>query len=209
MSYCSATDLYAFGIPRGSTPNPGRGLDSAVSSTCALDGHGFVTGDAVLLSPAGDGGLPPELSANTTYYVQAETEHTFKLRATPGGSALSFTDAEDPIIVVSPLPVSEAIAWAERIIDDSLPAHLAPITGTVPEIVRMTCAELAAGKLLALSGAASVSLTATVDAALARLARWAKGVPVRGSDVPPRTNISVVASTPFADRRGWNRFGGI
>lgn len=207
--YCAPADLFAFGLPRGSTPNPGRVLSSAVGSVCALDVHGFITGDPVLLRPAGDGAMPTGLSAGVTYFVELTTEHTFRLRATAGGSAITWTDAVDPLIVISPLPVDAAISWGEQIVNNSLPAHMIPLIAPIPEIVKMTVAELAAGKLLALSGSASVSLSKTVDDAIARLARWSKGVPLRGPDGPPRTNLAVSATRPYCDRRGWNRFGGL
>lgn len=207
--------MHAFGVPRGSAPNPGRVLASALSSTLTLDVHGFETGDAVLLRPAGDGDMPAGLSAGTTYYVQSETEHTFRLRATADGAALTFTDAIDPLVVIAPLDREAFIAWADRIIDDMVPGQEVPFDNAavypdgVPEIVRMTSAELAAGKMLAVTGAASVSLSQTVDAAGKRLARWAAGLPVRGTPDASRSNLAAVSVAPFADRRGWSRFGGL
>jgi hypothetical protein len=177
---------------------------------CTLDNHGFGTGDQIMFR-APSGSLPAELSASTTYYAEAETAHTFRVRATAGGSALTITDAEDPVMVISPLPVSEAIAWAEQIINDHLPAHAMPIASgeTVPEIIRMTCAELAAGKLLALTGSVQRPLSETVDKAMARLARWAKGVPLTDANAPARTNLAAVSTAQYHDRRGWSRYGGL
>lgn len=215
MPYCSPSDLFAFGVPRGATPNPGRVLASATGSTCVLDMHGFVTGDAILFRPAGDGAMPSGLSSGVTYYAQAETEHTFKVRSSPGGAALTFTDADDPILVIAPLDYASAIAWADRLLDDMVPGQAVPFDDAalypsgVPEIVRMTSAELAAGKLMAIAGAASKSLSETVDAANKRLARWAQGLPVRGTPAESRANLAAVAVAPYADRRGWSRFGGL
>jgi hypothetical protein len=210
MSLCQPSDLYAFGVPRGSTPNPGRVLSSLVASVCYLDVHGLDTGTAILFRAAGNGVLPAGLSESVTFYAEALTEHTFRVRATASGPALTIADAEDPIVVIVPLPVAEAIAWAEQVIYDSLPAHAVPLaqSAAVPQLLRMTCAELAAGKLLAISGAASVSLSETVDAALKRVERWGKGVPLRDPDAPARTNLAV-ASAPPSDSRGWKRYGGI
>jgi hypothetical protein len=211
MSLCQPSDLYSFGLPRGSAPNPGRVLASLLDSICTLDLHGFSTDDALLFRAAGSGSLPAELSASVTYYAEALTEHTFRVRATAGGAALTITDAVDPVVVASPLPISDAIAWAEQMIYDSLPAHAVPIADgdEVPAILRMTCAELAAGKLLALMGATSVSLSDTVDRALKRLARWNTGVPIRDAAAPARTVVAAVATTPYPDRRGWGRYGGL
>ncbi len=210
MLYCSHADLHAFGIPRGATPNPGRTLADALDSVCYLDVHGFDDNDPVLLRPAGSGALPVELATGTTYYVLSLTEHTFQLRDAVDGAALTFTDAADAVIVIAPLPIADAIAWASRIIDDMLPAHIVPIDDdAVPDIVRMTAAELAAAKLLAVSGSATASLTATYDAAMKRLERWAKGVPIRGVNEPPPGNLAAVAVCPYSDRRGWRRWGGL
>jgi hypothetical protein len=215
VSYCQPSDLYSFGVPRGATPNPGRVLAALLDNVCTLDVHGFSTGDPIFFRPAGSGSLPAELSEGVTYYAESVSEHTFRVRATAGGAALTISDAEDPVVVASPLPISDAIAWASRIIDDHMPAHAMPIEdgATVPEIVRMTCAELAAGKLLAMTGSATASLSAVVDGALKRLDRWSKGVPLRDANAPERTNLAATApataTTAHADRRGWSRYGGL
>lgn len=210
MSLCQPSDLFAFGVPRGATPNPGRCLAQLVDDVCFLDVHGFDTGAPIMFRAVG-GTLPAELAEGVTYYAESLTEHTFKVRATAGGAALSITDSDDPIMVLTPLPVAEAIAWAAQVMFDSMPAHAVPIAqgDPVPEFLRMTCAELAAGKLLALSGAASRSLSDTVDMALKRVERWGKGVPLRDPDAPARTNLAVSASSPPSDARGWRRYGGL
>lgn len=182
-----------------------------------LDLHGFETGDEILFRPAGDGAMPAGLSAGVTYYAQAETEHTFRVRETAGGAAISFTDAEDPLVVIAPLNRAAAIAWADRMIDDMAGGQAVPFDDAslypdgVPEIVRMTAAELAAGKLLAISGAASRSLSDTVDAAVKRIGRWAQGLPVRGTPDASRANLAAAAppaAVAYSDPRGWKQFGG-
>lgn len=215
MPYCAPADLYAFGIPRGATPNPGRTLASVVDDVCTLDVHGFVTGDEILFRPAGDGVMPAGLSAGVTYYAQAETEHTFRVRASAVGAAIAFDDAADPLMVIAPLNRDAAIAWASRAIDDMAAGQGVPFDDValypagVPEIIKITAAELAAGKLLAISGSASRSLADTVDAALKRVERWAKGLPVRGTPVESRANLAVVATVPVYDARGWRKWGGL
>lgn len=224
MPYSSPSDIYAFGLPRGATPNPGRVLASAVDSVCTLDGHGFETGDEILFNPAGDGALPAGLAAGTTYYAEALNEHTFRVRATAGGAALTFSDAEDPLMVIAPLNREAAIEWADRLIDDMCPGQAVPFDDAslypagVPPIVRMTSAELASGKLLSVTGGASRSLSETVDAAVKRLARWAGGVPLRGTPNTTRANLAASSPpgsttsgyiAPAADPRGWRRYGGL
>lgn len=208
--YCSESDIYDHGIARGSTPNPGRVIESAIDGLCTLDVHGFADNQLVTLRPAGDGDMPVGLTAGTGYFVYFESESTFRLRSVADGAALDF-DAVDPLVVVTPLPVAAAIAWASQMIDDMIPAHAVPIEGNVPPIVAFTCAELAAGKLLAVMGASSVSLAETVDNARKRLERWGKGVPLPGAaeDNPARTNLAAVATATCPDTRGWRRFGGL
>lgn len=222
MPYSSFADLFAFGVPRGAAPNPGRVLASVASNTCTLDGHGFATGDSILFRPAGSGAMPSGLSEGVTYYAEYETEYTFRVRATPSGTAITFADATDPLMVLAPLDRASFIAWADRMIDDMCPAQAVPFDDSnlypagVPEIIRMTSAELAAGKMLAQTGAASRSLADTVDLAQKRLARWSGGVPVRGTPDATRTNLAAAAPSasgcaPSAgtDPRGWRRFGGL
>lgn len=215
MPYCTASDLTAHGAPRGATPNQGRVLDSATGSVCTLDLHEFQTGDEILFTPAGDGTMPTGLSAGVTYYAQRESEHTFRVRATAGGAAISFDPAEDPLMVVAPLNRDAAIEWADRMIDDMVPGQAVPFDDLalypdgVPAIVRMTSAELAAHKLLAMMGAASRSLAEVADAAAKRLERWSKGLAVRGTPEATRTQLAVAATAPYADTRGWSRYGGL
>ncbi len=208
MSYCNPSDLYSWGVPRGATPNPGRVLFSVLDDVCTLDVHGFVTGDEILFRPSGDGELPAELTPGVTFFVQLETEHTFKVRATAEGASISITDAEDPVLVIAPLPIAAAIEWADAIIDDALTAHAVPLD-PVPPIVRMTAAELAAAKLLGTSGGSSKSLAETVDGALKRLERWRIGKPVEGADADTRENTASAAASTRTDCRGWRTFGGL
>lgn len=208
--YCTASDLYAHGLPRGATPNPGRVLESAVSNVCTLDVHGFSTGTAVQFRAAGAGSLPAGLVEGTTYYAEEVTESRFRVRATPTGSAVSFTDADDPVMVLTPLPIAEAIAWAQEVCNDLLSAHVVvPVPDPVPAILRMTAAELAAGYVMAGTGGAAKSLGEIVDGARKRLERWDTGVPITDAAAPPPANLATLAAVPYLDTRGWRRFGGL
>ena len=217
MAYCSPSDLHAHGVPRGATPNPARVLASAVSNTCTLDDHGFATGDTITFRPAGDGAMPAGLVAGTTYYAQAETDHMFRVRATAGGAAITFTDVDpdDPIMVFAPLDKAASIAWADRMIDNMVTGQATPFDDValypdgVPDIIKFTSAELAAGHLLGVTGSASRSLADIVDAAQKRLERWSTGVPVRGTPDESRENLAVAATAPYCDRRGWSKYGGL
>ena len=176
-------------------------MHSLADDVCTLDNHEFATGTPIVFA-----GYPPaELTEGVTYYAQRVTDSTFRVRATADGAALALTDVTDPVVVFEPLPKDEAIEWASAIIDDLLSAHQVPLD-PIPEIVRFTCAELAAGKLLAMRGATSRSMAEIVDGARQRLARWAKGVPVQGSDTDTRANLTVLGSVT-ADNRGWRCHG--
>lgn len=221
MPYSSFSDLPAYGAPRGSTPNPGRVLVSAASNVCTLDQHGFESGDEILFTPAGDGVMPAGLSAGVSYYAERVTDHTFRVRATAGGSSLTFTDAVDPLVVVAPLNRAAWIEWADRVIDDMVPGQATPFDDAalypdgVPAIIRISSAELAAAKGCALVGSASRSLAETTDVVFKRLERWAKGVPVRGTPDASRANqaapadpaTSALLATCQSDPRGWRRWG--
>lgn len=209
-SYCAQADLYQYGLPRGSVPNPGRLVNSASAGTNALslDVHGFALNDVVSFRAESGGALPAPLVAGTEYYAIPLTEATFAVAATSGGAAIDLTNAGSRIVVVAPLPFASAIAWASSMIENMLPAHVVPLEAPYPDIIVMTCAELAAGRLLALKGVASKSLSDIVDAANARLARWAKGIPLRGSSVPTAANLAVGISAGLRDSRGWRTYGG-
>ncbi len=219
MAYCSPADLHSLGgVPRGATPNPGRHLASAVDDTCTLDVHGFETGDAIMLRAVGSGALPAGLSEGVTYYAQAESEHTFKLRATAEGTALSFTDADPddgPIMVIAPIDRAADIEWADRTIDEMVPGQAIPFDDTalypdgVPQIIRITSAELAGWRGAARTGSASRSLAEVVKDAQLRLERWAKGLPVRRTPDASRQNLAAVAVATATDPKGWKEFGGL
>lgn len=209
-AYCAPSDLYSFGLPRGAVPNPGRLADSVSTSTDAftLDVHGFVLNDPVSFRAEAGGSLPAPLVEGSTYYAIPLTESTFSVATAEDGDALDLTSAGVRVLVIAPLPVDAAIAWASRIIDDMLPAHAVPLEEPIHELVRMTAAELAAHKLMCGKGS-SKTLGEMVDAANKRLARWAQGIPLRGEDVPTATNLASAAAVPYVDSRGWSRYGGL
>jgi hypothetical protein len=203
--YCTIADLYSYGLPRGGLPNPARLVDevSAADDTFALDEHGFQTGDELTLrADSIDGVLPAGTAENTTYYAIRVTDNVFKVAASAGGTAVNLTSAGNRVLVAAPIPYTSAIQWASEIINDMLPAHLVPLE-TVPEIVRMTAAELAVGKLMSRQGAAPTLLSDAVSAAQERLKRWGRGVPLRGPNAPKRANLAARASAGYRDARGW------
>lgn len=210
-SYATVADLYAYGLPRGSAPNPGR-LAAAINSTTnaiTLRDHGFAADDPITLRAEAGGSLPSPLAANTTYYALPLTADTLQLAATAGGAAIDLTTTGSRVLLISPLPTAAAIAWASAVIDDMLPAHVVPLSEPYPPIVVTTCAELAAAKLLGMQGVGVKSLGDLITMAQKRLERWSKNAPIRGENAPANAQVAASASVPYSDPRGWNRYGGL
>jgi phage gp36-like protein len=209
--YCAPSDLYDFGLPRGALRNPGRHVRVAVASTdtIPLDVHGFDLNDAITFRVEGVSGalLPAPLVAGTEYFAIPLSESAFSVALEADGDAIDLTTNGSNFRVNKPIAFDAAILWASRIIDDMLVGHVVPLEAPYPEIVTMTCAELAAGKLLA--GKSSKSLTEMFDAARKRLERWSTGATIRGENAPDPANLAASATVPYADPRGWNRFGGL
>lgn len=212
VDYCTPADLYSFGLPRGSLPNAGRlaGGVNVTTNAIELDAHGFETGDPVTFRAESGGVLASPIQAGVTYYAIPVTDSSFRVSLTVGGDAIDITTAGSGLIVIAPLPIASAIAWATKIVEDMLPAHVIPLD-VVPEIVKMTTAELAIAKLASITGGKSAVTTDMVDFAQKRLARWAKGVPLRGdaNARPAAASCAQTAIAPFNDARGWHRYGGI
>lgn len=211
-SYCTESEIYDYGFPRGGVPNQGRLVSSvdASTDTITLGTHGFADDDVVQFRADGSGSLPTGLVAGTAYYVIRVDESRFQVSATTGGSAINLTTAGSRIVVYSDLPISAAITWASSMIEDMLPAHIVPLEAPYPDIIRSTCAELAAGKLAARTGSASKSLSDVVEQAHKRLARWSKHVPIRGTNAPKSASLAVSSSSrQSADPSGFRRYGGI
>ncbi len=183
---------------------------SAALNAIELDGHGLALDDACSFRAEAGGSLPSPLAEGATYYAIPLDDNRFSVAAAAGGAAIDLTTAGARAVVIVPAPVAKAIAWASRLIDDMLPAHVVPLAEPYPEIIRMTCAELAAAKLLALAGSESRTISEIADAARKRLDRWGKGVPIRGDNAPAAAGLAAGAAVGTAtDTRGWRRFGGI
>lgn len=209
--YCDEPDLYAFGLPRGGLPNAARlaGTVSVAGNWIGIDGHGFATNDTVLFRAEAGGTLPSPIVDGTEYFAIRLTDGRFQIAAAVNGAALDLTTTGSRVLVIAPLPIASAIVWASSVIDDMLPAHVVPLVAPFPEIIRITAAELACGKLGTFTGAKSASLTELVDAARKRVERWAKGIPIRGTNAPPSANLAGSATAPYLDARGWAQYGGL
>jgi hypothetical protein len=211
MGYCDPADLYLYGLPRGAAPSIGRLAGSVSTSvdTIEVNAHGFSLNDTLTFRAEAGGSLPSPLVSGTTYYAVPVDDSHFKVASAADGAAINLTTAGSRIVVVAALSVDGAIDWASRVIDDMVPAHVVPLDSPYPEIVRMTCAELAAGKMMAMAGTVSKSLMDITDAANKRIERWAKHVPIRGTNAPAPANLAASATLPYADARGWSTYGGL
>jgi len=210
VAYCLASDLYLYGLPRGALASPGRLVESVdvSANTFELDAHGFDADTVVQFRTAGGGTLPAPVTTGVSYFAIVVDAWRFQIAATSGGAAIDITTAGTTFLVYAPLPIAAVLDKAARMIDDMLPAHVVPLTSPFPDVIVMTNAELAAAELLALTGGASVSLSATYDAARKRLERWARGVPVRGENAPTSSQNAIVGVST-RKQPAWKRYGGI
>lgn len=211
MGFCEIADLYAYGLPRGAAPAVGRlaGSVSVAADTVELDAHGFVDGTPVRFRAEAGGSLPSPLAEGVTYFALPTDESHFRVAATADGAAIGLSTAGARVVVVTDSPRAAAIEFATALIEDMLPAHVLPLVAPYPPVVVMTCAELAAWKLLTLAGTETRTLAGVVEAAQKRLARWARGVPIRGTNAPQAAGLAAGAGAPATDSRGWRAFGGL
>lgn len=213
-AYCTISDLYDFGLQRGSFANPARLLSSVdiSANTLTLDVHGFALNDPITFRDDTSGGvLPAPIVAGTTFFAVPVDENSFSIAATSGGAVINLTavgSSPTRTLVIAKIPFDSAIQWASDIIENELPAHIVPLVAPFHTLIVATTAELAVGKLLSRTGSASISIGDMIDKATKRVERWAKGIPLRGDNVPEPANEAASATVPYRDVRGWAEFGG-
>lgn len=203
--YATRSDVYAYGLARGTLGGTARIVASALAATdrLELDEHGFETNDALLLRASEGGTLSAPLVAGTTYYAIRVSASTFQLAATPNGSAIDLTTDGVSMVVSIALPFDQVLQFYSRFVDAYVPAHLVPLTSPYPIVVVGIVADLAAKKLQLLSGQTSASMTEVENAAEKQLERWAAGIPLRDSSATSPANLAVTAGLGRADPRGW------
>lgn len=211
-TYATRSDLDDFGgLPDGALSNGGR-LVASVSvtgNTLELDAHGFVTNETLTVRPADDGVLPAPLVEGTTYYAIRVSDERFSLSLTEDGAAIDLTTAgTGGTFVVKPLPIDRYLALYSRWVDDHLPAHLVPLVadddGAFPLVIVHIVAQLAGKALLNRDGKSSEIVDKAEIVAMAQLARWAKGIPVRDAGMTASANLAITATlASVADPRGW------
>lgn len=193
-AYCTRSDVDDV-LSGGSLPNPGRLIADVATSTdiMSLDGHGLNDGTELVFRAESGGSLPAPLVAGTTYYALRASDSTFRVAATSGGSPIDFTTAGSLVVVTRPLPYQAAIQWGAALIDEHLAGNQVQLTAPYPQTVIAANAELAAWKLLAFTGQASVRLADVITNTMKLLDMWVKGKPVRGPIVPPSANLAVTS----------------
>jgi len=205
MPYSAPADVVPF-LPSGGLPNPARYCEGSASGDyLESDGHGLSDDAEVTFRAETGGTLPTGLTAGTTYYVIVVSPSRFRVAATAGGSAINLTSDGENFVFSAELPWAQWIEWSDRQIDSFLPPHVVPIVEPYPAIVVTASAELAATYGLSRTGGATIDLGAKLDQIGQRLARWAKGIPLRGSarsNTSP-TNLAITASAGAVDPRGW------
>jgi len=209
-AYCTQADV-KLRVPSEQLPRPARLVASvsAVTNTLTLDGHGLVTDAPVTFRAESGGALPSPLVAGTAYYAIRLTDSTFQVSASAGGSAVDLTTTGANVLMIKRIPWEAAITWGIAIVDDSAPAHVVPFTSPYPQIVIEVTAELAGEWLRAWAGSLSAQLADRITWAQARIDRWGKGVPIRGTNAPVNASVVAYASGfSAADPAGWTPTGG-
>ncbi len=205
MPYCEDADVTPF-LPSGGLPNPARTATASTSGDyLESDGHGLVENAVVTVRAYVGGSLPTGLVEATTYYAKVLSPSRFQLAASSGGAAINLTTAGANFTYLAALPIATWRDWGARQVDSFLPAHVAPVVAPYPAVVITANAELAAAMGLSLTGGAGIDLGAKLDQISQRLARWAKTVPLRGTDrsVTSPAQLAVSASAGAVDPRGW------
>ena len=209
MGFCTNTDVYNAGLPRGTLPNPGREISSVSTSAnlLTLDGHGFESGQPIEFRSE-IGSLPAPLSEGTTYYALPVTDSAFSVSSVASGSAIDLTSTGSRVLVIAPLPFAEWIEWASAIVESFLPAHLVPLSAPYPALVVSVTADLAAMRGIQFVGGAQVDAQQRIANAQRTLEKWGKGQPIRGANAPRIVNVSAI-NPASADSRGWSTDGRI
>lgn len=205
--YCAITDVTAF-LPAGGLPNPARvATGSSSGGYLECEGHGLALNAAVTVRAEVGGSLPAPLVDGPTYYAIPLTSARFELAASPNGSAIALSTDGSNFVFASPLPVEAWIEWGARQVDSFLPIHVIPLVSSpYPEIVVTANAELAAMRGLQATAGADIDLGARIDAIGARITRWAKGVPIRGTaqQAQQPSTLAVTSSVGAYDPRHWS-----
>jgi hypothetical protein len=198
-AYATRAHVYQFGLPRGALGNPGRLVDSALSSNSiiTLNEHSFETGDAVYFRAADGGALAAPIVAGTAYYAIKVSESSFQVSTTPTGGPITLTSNAVSMLVWADLPFDSLLEYYSRFVDGFLPAEAVPLAAPYPVTVIAIVATLVAKRIQFLSGMTSASMDEAEAGAAKQLERYAAGLPVRDkAATQPQTNLALVRFRP-------------
>jgi hypothetical protein len=211
MPYCSAKDVNAV-LPQGSLSNPGRLLESVdvTAGVLRLGDHGFVIDDEVTFRAEGCGSLSEPLDPDVTYFVVPQGPHAFRLKASADATVeLQLYSEGGDTLVIAAIPWAKSLDWGAAMVDSYLPGHALPLSPPYhPRLVYWN-AVFTAQRLLSWCGSASADLNSTLAEARKDLEPYAKGLPLRGENSPPRANLAISATSPPRDKRGWRAGEGV
>lgn len=205
MSYCTRADVVAL-LPSGGLNNPARvATGSSSGDYIESDQHGLAADAEVTFRGSSGGSVPAGLTAGTTYYAKILSTSRFQVAATPGGSAINLTTDGENFVFWSELPWQAWIDWSASEINGYLPEHMVPVVAPYEQRLVTANAELAAKKGLQATGSAALDLGEEIRRIGDSIARWAKGLPVRGIErqVHQPPNLAITASAGATDPRGW------
>ncbi len=204
-AYATRSDVYRYGLPRGTLGSTGREAASvlAATDTFELEEHGFETGDELVVRALQGGSLPGGLSASTTYYAKRVTADTFQLSSTPSGPTIDLTTDGQNVLVASPLPFDEVLEFYSRFVDTCVPAHAAPFEAPYPVLIVATVATLAAKRLQNISGTASNIMSELERGARDMLKDFQAGKPLADPLATTPTNLAITGEASTTDPRGW------
>jgi hypothetical protein len=202
MAYAIRSDLYLYGVPRGALVAQGLRTDRALASDdlIAIGGHGFETGDAVVVRVDSGSTLPVPLTDGMTVYVIRINDQELKLATSAlnaqMGTPIDLTaDLIGTMVLAPSLDAAvDAILedWA-RAIDDKIP-HLIPLTPPYPTRVVSINARGAAYDVLGLLGRRNDSTLALKLDALRDLDRYASGISIQDSRATEEEQLAIGSS---------------
>lgn len=202
--YVVRSDLYVYGVPRGTLVAPGLRTDRALAATNAatLAGHGFETGDAFILRSDPGSTLPTGLTDGQTYYAIRIDDSTLQFASSPTGSAIPFSaDLAGSMTLNTSLDgaIESLCEDRSREFDDT--CHQGrPLTAPFPPRAVSITARLVAYDVLCLLGRRNDSTMALRDDAEKDRANYARGI--RMTDPKAPAGSAFASSTGHYPERG-------
>lgn len=199
-AYATRDDVYLIGLSAQAFVTRPRPLESYVlndfnpaTGIIRLVGNGFSSDDLVYLTVTPGGALPGGSAALTYYSPLPLGGDLFKLAATPGGTALTFTTAGSGwALAIDPLRRLDVhLEQAAAEIDEDLTAHEPPIlrdpiTGKFPQVLVGMNARTAARSAVTSLQIENAAYRKAVDRLLAQEAHdlatradWKAGKPIQ------------------------------